>query len=83
MDCKQTLLASAICVALLFQPAMAGGPVLSVEDKYEVTEPAPRNDWIVPVIIGGLIICAIACGGDDNEPAPPVDPGPVCNSGCE
>jgi hypothetical protein len=81
MDCKQTLLASAIGVALLFQPAMAGGPVLTIEEKYETAEPAPRNDWIVPVIIGGLIICAIACGGDD-DPAP-VDPGPVCNSGCE
>lgn len=79
MDCKQTLLASTIGVALLFQPAMAGGPVLTIEDKYEVTEPAPGNGWVIPVIIGGLIICAIACGGDD--PAS-VDPGPVCNSGC-
>lgn len=62
-------------------PAYAGGPVI-IEDEYDVTEPAPRRDWIVPVIIGGIILCAIACGSDSDEPAP-VDPGPVCfKEGC-
>lgn len=49
-------------------PAHAGGPVLTIEDEYDVTEPAPRNEWVLPVVIGAVILCAIACGGDDDAP---------------
>lgn len=79
MTIRETLIAAITGISLLATTAHAGGPVI-VEDEYTVTEPA-RRDWIVPVLIGGIILCAIACGGDD-EPAP-VDPGPVCQKGCE
>lgn len=79
MDCKQTLLAFALGVAFLQQPALAGGPVL--EEPEGVTE-SLRGNWVLPVIIGGAILCAIACGGGDDDPAP-VDPGPVCNDGTD
>ena len=50
---------------LLTQPAIAGGPVLTVEEP-EVTAPDRDNGWIVPVVIGLLIIGAIASGGGDG-----------------
>lgn len=71
-----------LVAALTAAPVHAGGPVM-IEDDYDVTEPDKRNDWIVPVIIGGLILCAIACGGNDDSPAAPPKPGPVCfDQGC-
>ena len=30
----------------------------------------------MPVIVGIIVLCAIACGGGNDGP---VDPGPVCN----
>ena len=77
--------ATTALILALATPTFAGGPVLIVEDEYDVTEPAPRNDWVVPVIIGAVILCALACGGDDDAPVvqPPKEPGPVCYSeGC-
>jgi hypothetical protein len=44
------------------------------------SRPSSEGNWIVPVVIGALILCAIACG-NDGDPAP-VDPGPVCKGGC-
>jgi len=81
MKLTSLLLAASLTAA----PAYAGGPVV-IEDEYDVAEPAPSNDWIVPVIIGGLILCAIACGGDDDSvaaPDPVKPPGPICfDDGC-
>lgn len=77
------LTAAALALILLANaPAFAGGPVI-IEENYEVAdESANRKDWIVPVILGAIVLCAIACGSDDAPPA--VVPGPVCNdqSGC-
>jgi hypothetical protein len=67
MNAKETLIAALTGISLLASPVAAGGPVV-VEDHYDTAEPAPRNDWIIPVIIGGVILCAIACGGDDDAP---------------
>ena len=58
--------------------AQAGGPVIT-EDQTVETE-RPRAGWVLPIIIGGIVLCAIACGGDDE---PDVEPGPICNKGCE
>lgn len=49
---------------------MAGGPVVIVEESQpEVVAESPRSGWIVPAIIGLIVVCAIACGNDD-EPVP-------------
>lgn len=46
---------------------MAGRPVVVVEEgQPEVVAETPRSGWIVPVIIGAVILCAIACGNDDE-----------------
>jgi hypothetical protein len=48
--------------------AMAGGPVVVVEEgQPEVVAESPRSGWIVPVVVGLVLICAIACGSDDDE----------------
>ena len=47
--------------------AFAGGPVVVEEEgQPEVVAETPRSGWIVPVIIGAVILCAIACGNDDD-----------------
>ena len=47
--------------------AFAGGPVVIEEEPVVVEAAQPRSGWIVPVIIGAIVLCAIACG-DDDEP---------------
>ena len=73
---KRLALILALTTAL---PAHAGGPVM-VEDA-TVDAEYPRSGNLVPIVIGALILCAIACGNSD-DPAPAVVPGPICNTGC-
>jgi hypothetical protein len=62
------IIASVMALTLGGSAAMAGGPVVVVEEgQPEVVEAAPRSGWILPVIIGAIVICAIACGDDDDE----------------
>jgi hypothetical protein len=56
--------------------AFAGGPVVVEEEgQPEVVADTPRSGWIVPVIVGAIILCAIACGGDDDPQRASTDPG--------
>ena len=59
-------------------PANAGGPIV-LEDA-EVIAPRDTAEWVLPVVIGAVILCALACGGSDD--APVKVPGPVCREGC-
>jgi hypothetical protein len=55
-------------VALSTATAYAGGPVVVIEEgQPEVVAEKPRSGWIVPVIIGLIVVCAIACGDDEEE----------------
>ncbi len=55
-------------LALSSTAAMAGGPVVVVEEAApEVVAESPRSGWIVPVIVGLVVLCAIACGDDEDE----------------
>ena len=56
-----------LALAMTGSAAFAGGPVI-VEEEPVVEAEKPRSGWIVPVLIGGIILCAIACGNDDDEP---------------
>ena len=57
----------ALSLALTSTAALAGGPVVVVEEgQPEVVAESPRSGWIVPVIVGLVVICAIACGNDDD-----------------
>jgi hypothetical protein len=59
----------ALSLALTSTTAFAGGPVI-VEEEPVVEAASPRSGWIVPVVVGLVLICAIACGSDDEaQPA--------------
>ncbi|MES2914315.1 MAG: hypothetical protein V4753_04250 [Pseudomonadota bacterium] len=57
-----------LALAMTASAAYAGGPVVVAEEPV-VEAAAPRSGWIVPVVVGAIILCAIACGNDD-DPAP-------------
>lgn len=57
-----------LALAMSASTAFAGGPVV-IEEEPVVEAASPRSGWIVPVIISGIILCAIACGDDDEEPS--------------
>lgn len=56
----------ALILALLAAPANAGGPIV-LEDP-EVIAPRDTAEWVLPVVIGAVILCALACGGSDDAP---------------
>lgn len=61
--------ASLLCATLAFTStaAMAGGPVVIEEEgQPEVVAESPRSGWIVPVVVGLVVLCAVACGNDDD-----------------
>ena len=61
----------ALTLALTSTAAMAGGPVVVVEEgQPEVVDETPRSGWIVPVVVGLVVLCAIACGNDDEVRSP-------------
>lgn len=63
-------------------PAFAGGPVV-IEERYNTEiEASPKANWVAPVVIGLVLVCAIACGNDKDAPAPAAPPPPPCNGGC-
>ncbi|MFN5996583.1 MAG: hypothetical protein ACK47C_02645 [Paracoccaceae bacterium] len=49
-----------LALAMTASAAYAGGPVVVAEEPV-VEAASPRSGWIVPVIVGAIIICAIAC----------------------
>ena len=62
--------ASLLTAAMISSAAYAGGPVVVEEEPaVEVEAAKPRSGWIVPVIVGLVLVCAVACGNDD-DPAP-------------
>lgn len=55
-----------LALAMSASTAFAGGPVVIEEEPVVVEAAQPRSGWIVPVIIGAIVLCAIACGDDDE-----------------
>ncbi|MFO1201133.1 MAG: hypothetical protein U1E58_00675 [Tabrizicola sp.] len=58
----------AMTLAFTSTAALAGGPVI-VEEEPKVEAASPRSGWIVPVVVGLILVCAIACGNDDTQTA--------------
>lgn len=62
----------ALSLVLSSATAFAGGPVVVEEEgQPEVVAETPNSGWIIPVIIGGILLCAVACGNDDDSVLPP------------
>ena len=79
MDLKQTLITAATGIALLTNPSFGGGPVIVTTEEPPIADVRPQGDggsWVVPVIVGAIVLCAIACGGGDDSP---IAPEPTCN----
>jgi hypothetical protein len=63
------LTSSLLALVLGSTAAFAGGPVVIEEEgQPEVVAESPRSGWIVPVVVGLIVICALACGNDDPQP---------------
>ncbi|WP_128514972.1 hypothetical protein [Tabrizicola thermarum] len=61
--------ALAFSIAFGTTASFAGGPVVIEEEgQPEVVAESPRSGWIVPVVVGLVLVCAIACGNDDETP---------------
>ena len=63
--------------ALSASTAYAGGPVIIEEgNDAQVSEQPASSVGILPVIGALVLICLLACGGDDDEPAPVTETNP-------
>ena len=68
---KISSLVLAATLAFNASTAFAGGPVVVEEEgQPEVVAESPRSGWIVPVVVGLVILCAIACDGGNNTTGP-------------
>lgn len=55
-------LAPMLAATMISSAAFAGGPVVVAEEPIvEVEASEPRSGWIVPVVVGLVLICAVAC----------------------
>lgn len=65
---KITSFVLAASLALSTSTAFAGGPVVIEEEgQPEVEAETPRSGWIVPVVVGAIILCAIVCDKNETE----------------
>lgn len=57
-----------LAIAMSASSAFAGGPVVIEEEPKPMVEAAkPRSGWIVPVVVGLILVCAVACGNNDDN----------------
>ncbi len=77
---KASMLTVAVMASIIGN-AQAGGFVVvqdeTLDEPSQMVNPN-KEGWVLPVIVGGSLLCAILCGGNDKA-APPVV---VCNNGC-
>ena len=68
----KALTALALSAALVASSALAGGPVVVVEDTDPVVEEKPASSaGVLPWIAVPLILCNVMCGSDDDPPPDP------------
>ena len=66
-----------LLAALLATPLHAGGPVIVTEEP-PIADVRPQGDggkWVVPVIVGVVILGAILIGSDNCNSGEPTDGG--------
>jgi hypothetical protein len=69
---KAALVAATVASASM---AQAGGPVIIEEGNDEVIAEKPASSiGILPVVGALVLLCLVACGGDDDDPG--TDPEP-------
>lgn len=60
-------LALVSALALSSGAAIAGGPVVVVEEPEIAVEKPASSAGILPLILVGLVLCVALCGGDDDD----------------
>ncbi len=69
----KNLFASVLVMSTAFAaPTFAGGPVIIQEEGNPevITEGPPSSIGVLPVLLGVVVLCAVLCGGDDDEVVP-------------
>jgi len=65
------LVASVLALSVFTSAAMAGGPVVVVEEPTPVVEEqSGTSGAILPLLLVGIALCVALCGGSDDDPAP-------------
>lgn len=64
-------LTTAALILAMSTAAHAGGVVITPEETEVADARDNRAQWIIPVVIGVLIIAALSSGGDDAPAEPP------------
>lgn len=66
------VLAAALASSMVLSAATAyaGGPVIVVEEDEVVAEKPASSIGILPLILGGILLCAVICDGGEDEPQP-------------
>lgn len=64
-----------LALILAASPAFSGGPVIVEEEEPIVAEARPSSEgrWVLPVIVGLLVLGALASGGGDDPVGEPVN----------
>jgi hypothetical protein len=64
------LVASVLSLSVFTSAAMAGGPVVVVEEPAPVVEEAAgTSGGILPLVLVGIALCVALCGGSDDDRA--------------
>jgi hypothetical protein len=62
------LVASVLSLSVFTSAAMAGGPVVVVEEPTPVVEEqAGTSGGILPLVLVGIALCVALCGGSDDD----------------
>jgi hypothetical protein len=62
------LVASVLSLSVFTSAAMAGGPVVVVEEPTPVVEEqAGTSGGILPLVLVGIALCVALCGGSDDN----------------
>jgi hypothetical protein len=66
------LVSGVLAVTLAFGSAAAFAQDVALEETTETQSGNQASEWLVPTVVGVIILCALLCGDDD--PAPVVRP---------
>ncbi len=63
-----------LALILAASPAFSGGPVI-VSEEPVIAEASPSSEgrWVLPIIVGLLVLGALASGGGDDPVGEPVN----------
>ncbi|MCX7287371.1 MAG: hypothetical protein NTW20_07360 [Rhodobacterales bacterium] len=61
------LITAVMALTLGASAAMAGGPVVVVEEPEVVAEQPASSVGILPLLLVGVVLCVALCGGSSND----------------